>query len=460
MKKQTRVILYGIGLSLLYYLFDAVLDHLIFYEELSFLQVFILNPPIQELYTRLLGITAILILSIIVSRLISVEHEVYKSDETTPAKENLLGHDPELMINLSHQIKSPLNAIIGFSELLKDPKLSEVSKELYTNHIHTSGRIMLELINNIADITKLETGQFTIDKEGFRLNKLMGEIHDEFQKRIKEKGKKDLGFILKTGIQDDNFTLLTDKDKLKQIIANLLENSISFTDEGVIEFGYKQLDDLFLEFYVKDSGYGFSLDKLEMILERFKKVIDSRMQPFDTAALRINLSKHFIKLLGGKLRAESKLGQGSSFYFTIPLSTIEIYTKEDVETEEDVKIHYWKDKLILITEDVESNYIYLKEILNTTNVNILWAKNGREAVDMCKKNKNIDLVLMDILMPEMDGYEAAKLIKKNRPDLPIVAQTAYSLEGEDPDTHKNFDKYMIKPIWSNDLLSILSVYLS
>jgi len=382
----------------------------------------------------------------------------FEEESIKSKNKSLMADDPELLTNLTHQIKSPLNAIIGFSELLKDPKLSKVSKELYINHINSSGRIMLELVNNVADIVKLETGQYSVLNEECKLNTLLESIHTKYQARINNKGKKDLGLILKTGIKDEKFTILTDKNKLTQILSNLLENSIGFTDEGVIEFGYTLPDDAFLEFYVKDSGAGFSLDRLEMILERFKKVVDSRMQPFDTASLRINLTKHFVKLLGGNLRAESQLGQGSSFFFTLPLSTVKVYTEEEVCVEEKFNVHYWKDKRILIAEDVESNYIYLQEILNTTNVDLIWAKNGKEAVEICRENKEIDLVLMDILMPEMDGYEAARLIKKNRPNLPIIAQTAFSIDEQD--AKKIFDHFIIKPIWSNELLNILSRYLS
>jgi signal transduction histidine kinase len=171
---------------------------------------------------------------------------------------------------------------------------------------------------------------------------------------LKERGKKELGFILKTGNKDDHFTILTDQEKLKQIITNLLENSVSFTDEGYIEFGYEQKDDLFLEFYIKDTGSGFSMERLELILERFEKVVDDRMRPFDTAALRINISKHLVKLLGGKLSAKSKLWEGSTFTFTLPLDEVDVHREEEVHVKKEVNIYSWDEKKILIAEDVES----------------------------------------------------------------------------------------------------------
>lgn len=460
MKLQTKIIIYALILSILYWLFDSVIDHLVFYKELSFIQVFITNPPVEALYTRLLGMAAVIILGLLISGILRIDKGSRGITEKPAESKSKLSHDPNLMVNLSHQIKTPLNAIVGFSDLLKDPKLSSESKKIYINHISTSGKYLLELVNNIADITKIETGQLFVNRSGCQVNKLLHEIHSHFEEILKEKGKKEIGLILKTGIKDENFTLLTDQEKLKQILNNLLENSIRLTDEGYIEFGYRQKDDLFLEFYIKDTGSGLSMERLEIIMEHFQKVIDKRMRPFDTAALRINISKHLVRLLGGKLTAESVLWEGSTFTFTLPMNEVEIYLVEDVVTGDEVDTYLWKEKQILIAEDVESNFVYLREILRPTKVQLHWARNGKEAVEICKNNKKIDLVLMDILMPEMDGYEAARQVKQIRPDLPVIAQTAYSLEDDDyKESLKYFDRYMIKPIWSHELLNTLSKFL-
>jgi len=461
MKLQTRIIIFAIILSIVYWVIDAFIDHFVFFKDLSFVQIFITSLPAETLITRLTGMAAIIILGLIISSMLSVDIKFHGITEKQGVSKSKLSHDPNLLINLSNQIRTPLNAIVGFSDLLKDPKLSAESKKNYVNHIYNSGKYMLELANNISDITKIETGQLFVSKSECRVNQLLDQIHSQFSGILKEKGKKEIGLILKTGIKDENFTLLTDQDKLKQILVNLLENAISLTDEGHIEFGYQKKDDLFLEFYVKDTGSGLSMERLEMIMEHFQKVIDKNMRPFDTVALRINISKQLVRLLGGKLTAESKLWEGSTFTFTVPLNEIEVYTKEDVIMEGQVDTYLWKEKQILIAEDVESNFIYLREILRPTEIQIHWARNGKEAVEICKKNNEIDLVLMDILMPEMDGYEAAKIIKKSRPDLPIIAQTAYSLEEEDyQESFKYFNQYMTKPIWSHDLMNTLSGYLA
>ena len=460
MKLQTRIIIYALVLSILYYLFDSVINHFIFNKELTFMQELISGPPDETFYTRIFGMAAIIILGFITSRII-MDH---KRQDRIPGKpeesKKRLSHDPNLIINLFNQIGTPINAIVGFADLLKDPQLSKESKKIYVNHISTSGKYMLELTNNISDITKIETGQLYVCRSECRVNQLLDKIHSQFLKILQERGKKEVGLTLKTGIRDENFTILTDQDRLKQVLVNLLENAISLTDDGYIEIGYKQKDDLFLEFYVKDTGAGLSMERLEMIMDHFQKVIDKRMRPFDTIALRINISKHLVRLLGGKLTGESELWEGSTFTFTLPLNEVRVYAEEDVRMEEKADTYLWKDKQILIAEDVESNYIYLREILRPTKVQLLWAKNGKEAVEICSTNKNIALVLMDILMPEMDGYEAARQIKNSLPELPIIAQTAYSLEEEDlEESLKYFKKYMTKPIWSHDLLNTLSEFL-
>jgi CheY-like chemotaxis protein len=421
--------------------------------------VLIINPPAEIIYSRLTAMAVIIISGLILAGILKFSKNIPVSIDRPEKSEKILAHDPDLMINLSYQIKIPLSAILGFSELLKDPKILDESKKIYLEHIQTSGNYLLELVNSVTDIVKIETGQLIINKSPCRINILLQEIHSKFDGQLKEKGKREIRLILKTGNQDERFTLITDYERLKQVINNLLENSVRFTDEGYIEFGYNKKDDLTIEFYIKDTGAGFSMGRLEMILEQFKTIMDDRMRPFDTAALRINIAKHLVQLLGGQLKADSVLWEGSTFTFTIPLQEVEVYRKEKTK-EPEGKIHLWNDKQILIAEDVESNFIYLRELLNPTQVKIHWAKNGREAVEVCRENKDIRLVLMDILMPEMDGYEAARLIKKGRPDLPVIAQTAYSMEGDEYlESLKYFDNYLTKPIWSHELLNALSKHL-
>ncbi len=464
MKPQSRVLLYSIVLAVLFYVVDSVLDAVLFYKDLDFFQVFITNPPINELYTRLLGVAVIVILGIILPRML-----IINSGNEKPSQKQIhrISSDPTLMVNVSNQIKTPLNAILGFVDLLRDPNLSDISKDLYMDHIGTSGKYLMELINNITDITMIETGQLYIKETECRLNVMLSDLYELYDNLIREYEGKNIAILLKTSVKDNNFIITTDEKRLKQVLVNLLDNAFKFTDEGVIEFGYNLTGNNTLEFYVKDTGAGFSMERLEMIFKQFTKVIDSRMRPFDLASLKINISRHLVKLMGGELQVDSQLGRGSDFRFRL-VTKINFIDRDDasemVETadagQDAAEEQNWTGKQILIAEDVESNFIYLQEILKPTGVEIFWAENGREAVNLCLKNKNYDVVLMDILMPEMDGYEAAKAISEALPDLPIIAQTAYNLdEAEYKDAMNFFSHFLIKPIWSHDLLSTLSKYL-
>ncbi len=462
MKIRDKLIVCAIIIGLSYYVLDAFIDYLLFYEDLSFFQILVLKVPIAELYNRLIGITAILIFGIIISGFMADlqtdRHLTIRKPENV--KDEMI-FDPNLMVKLAHQIRIPMNAIVGFSDLLKDPSLSVQSRQTYINHINSSGKYLLSLITNMVDITRLEMGQLPVNKKNFSLNELMQEIHNDFEKRKKESGRTEVGIVLRKGIREGDFTFHTDPDRLRQVISNLLENALKFTEEGFIEFGYKKPDGNELEFYVKDTGSGFSGERLEVIFKRFRNMSDNQIHPFDSAALRLNIAKNLVCLLGGGMWAESRIGQGSTFRFTISgKSYEEIIEKEKIEKKETGQKN-WKNKTILIAEDIESNFIYLHEILKPTEARLIWAKNGREAVTHCQKNDRIDIVLMDILMPEMDGYEALEKIKGINEDLPVVAQTAYSLEGETDRTQtERFDDYLTKPIWSNHLLSTLGKYLN
>jgi signal transduction histidine kinase len=468
MNPKTKALLISIIFSVFYYIADSIIDATSVYKELSFLEVFITAPPYQELYSRLLGIGLILILAIIIPQFFTD-----KPAWNSPAqRDKKISSDPYLMVGVSNQLRTPLNAIQGFVELLKEPGVTETSKRLYVNHIKTSNNYMLELVNNIADITLIESGGLFLKEQDCDLNDVFTKLYNKYSSAIVEKNKPGLNFVLNS--ENKNLIILVDSVRLEQVIKNLLENSIAFTNKGDVEFGYKFIEDNCFEFFVKDTGSGFSPDRLDMIYNQFDSVIDNRMTPFDIVSLRINLAKHLVKKMGGELKAKSKLNHGSEFSFQLKvdvisnLSEIEEIVEEVVDGAEvilktkDVEENKkWSDKTILIAEDVETNFIYLREILSETGINILWAQNGKIACDLAFTRPEIDLILMDILMPEMDGMEAVKIIKKKLPELPVIAQTAYHLdEKEFNDAMQYFSKYLIKPIWTNDLLRALAEILT
>lgn len=472
MNSKNKVILYAILIAIILYILDATIYYLLFNDEDTFLQVFITAVPLFEVYNRLLMFVGVIIFGFIVSGFISdlsLENEFLKHQPGRGSMPSKM--DSEFVFSLSHQIRTPLSAIIGFSELLKDPNISAQSRQTYINYIHSSGNYLLQFINNLVDITKIEANELEINKSDFDVNDVLNTLFKNYNEKKLEMGREKVELKLESSIASKSLRVNTDKERLKQVLTNLLENAFKHTEEGIIEIGYRLIDDSLLEFYVKDTGQGFSMDRLEIIFNRYKKLSDNHNQPFDGVALRLTISKSLVKLLGGDIWANSKVGKGATFYFTLPFNVIEGQSLTKIEkpevvqdTESDDNKEPEKADLsnntILIAEDVESNYIYLQELLRQTNAKLIWAQNGEEAVKEIKTNPDVDLVLMDILMPEMDGYEASKQIKKLRSELPIIAQTAYSLEGgRDNSDLVNFDDYLIKPIWSPQLMAIILKYI-
>ncbi len=220
-----------------------------------------------------------------------------------------------------------------------------------------------------------------------------------------------------------------------------------------------------LRFYVKDTGIGFPESKKDFIFERFHKIEDQKVKLYEGAGLGLAISKNLVKLLGGEMWAESESGKGSTFYFTLPYKPVHA-VQEDIDVKDKITkdisgrtIYLWKDKVILIAEDDENNYSFIKEVLTNTCVQLIRAENGQEAVEICRSDKNIDLVLMDVKMPLMDGYTATKSIKSFRKNLPVIALTAYAGEIEKEDSRKaGCDDYLSKPVKSVDLLALINKY--
>ncbi len=462
MNAKNKVLLYGLIIGVLGYIIEALISYSLFSVDRTFLQILITAVPLNELYSRVLLFAAVMILAFIMTGVINdMSFEVdFLKRRTSAGKEA----KPEISFisSLSYQIRTPLNAIVGFSELLKDPNLSIQSKQTYINHIHSSGNYLLQLISNLSDIARIETGQLAVRKEETALNLLLEELFRHFEEQKKEMGRADIALVLKKSVKDEHFSILTDKDRLRQIMSNLIENAIKQTEEGMVEFGYRMTDDQTLELFVKDTGTGYSKERLEVLLSRNEKLTGHENHPFDSAALILMITRNLVKLLGGDFRAESKSGQGATFSFILPFKEVEYHGEPRQQGAGTMRPRdrEWSGKTVLIAEDVESNFIYLQELLRPTGLKLQWAKNGQEAVDLVKKIKTIDLVLMDILMPEMDGYEATRIIKSLRPQLPVIAQTAYSLESErDKAEAVNFDDYLIKPIWSPQLMSAMEKFL-
>ncbi len=258
---------------------------------------------------------------------------------------------------------------------------------------------------------------------------------------------------MRTTLPDNEAIIITDATKLTQILNNLISNALKFTHKGYIKFGYA-LKNSQLEFYVEDAGMGIPLDMQNVIFTRFRQVETTNEQLFGGSGIGLSISKAYVELLGGKIWLESELGKGSKFYFTIPYIKANHNISPNIPAVKESDFEFKSKKTLLIAEDDHSNFMFLKELLSNTGINIIRTENGIEAVEQCKSNPHIDLVLMDLKMPKMDGYEATKLIKEFKPNLPIIALTAYST---DADRKKALacgcSDFISKPIKRDNLLS-------
>jgi PAS domain S-box-containing protein len=358
--------------------------------------------------------------------------------------------------NISHEIRTPLNAIIGFSGFLEQPDLSEADRKEYINIIFQSNNQLLSIINDILNISQIETGQVTLKYNDVNINLIIRNLYLQFHL---EAEKKNIELRTKTVFPDEISILLTDKDKLIQIISNLLSNAIKFTNEGYVEFGYYYNGDNLI-FFIKDSGIGISENEQFRIFERFYQVDKAVSRRYGGTGLGLSISKAYAELLGGKLWVESVLGAGSTFYCSIP------YKKGKYEanctnpnTDFVIESQHSSSK-ILVAEDDDFSYSLLYAIFKPLGYEIVRAIDGRSAIELCKSDKDIALVLMDIKMPVVDGYEATYEIKKFRPEIKVIVQTACAHPADRTRAfEKGCDEYFVKPFNRKLIVSIVEKYL-
>ncbi|MAD97960.1 MAG: hypothetical protein CMB99_11600 [Flavobacteriaceae bacterium] len=361
----------------------------------------------------------------------------------------------EFLNNLSHEVRTPMNGILGFSNLLSNRNLTDEKRDYFVKIIQNSSKQLLQILNDILEISTLETKQVEIKESEFNINEVLMEIFSIFNLKVKEK---QLALYVKKSLPDNACNIITDKSKLIKILSNLVENAIKYTNEGFVEFGYNILNELII-FYVKDTGIGIAKENFEMIFERFSQEDKFYSQKTGGLGLGLSISKEHATLLNGYITLESEKGKGSTFYLSIPHKS-KIDLSKKIPTNE-----YSADGSfnILIAEDEDVNYLYLEALFEEEmdgTYNLFHAKNGKEAVDICENNNNINLVLMDIKMPVMGGYEATNLIKEKKPDLPIIFQTAYSLSTDIQDAFDHgCDDFIAKPINKADFFRVVYKYL-
>jgi len=378
------------------------------------------------------------------------------------------------LANMSHEIRTPMNGILGFSELLKTPGLTGNQQEEYIGIIEKSGKRMLNIINDIIDISKIEAGLMKIDSKETNINEQVEFIFTFFKPEVEAKGLK---FSYNCGLPAKNAWLKTDREKLYSILTNLVKNAIKYTPSGSIDLGYdlisnSQADNTplqtpmgttqtkMLQFYVKDTGIGIPADRQQAIFDRFVQADIDDKNALQGAGLGLSITKAYVEMLGGTIRVESNEDHGSTFYFTLPYVAA---TEEPMEGTHDSMADITKlqtEKLkILIAEDDGASEVLLSIHIKDFSSEILKAQTGFEAVDLCRSHPDIDLILMDIQMPDLNGYEATKLIRQFNKDVIIIAQTAFGLHGDkEKALEAGCNDYIPKPIDAQVLKELLFKY--
>ena len=354
------------------------------------------------------------------------------------------------LANMSHEIRTPLNAIVGFSHLMTIADNAEDEK-LYSDIINQNSEILLQLINDILDLAKIEAGTLEYIRYPMDLGELCRNVYEMHKDRVQT------GVVLILDNKDTSLIINEDQNRIMQVVTNLITNAIKFTFKGEIRFGFEVREE-YIDFYVKDTGMGISEEKIKMIFERFVK-LNTFVQG---TGLGLAICRVIVEKLGGEITAESKLNEGSTFRFTIPYKA----GKKIPESGKAMKCpesgstgprKVLQRRTVLVAEDVDSNFLLLKTLLGK-RCNLLWAKNGEDAVNQFKEHQP-DLILMDIKMPHMDGLEATRLIRSYSKEVPIVALTAFAFESDkDRAIEAGCDDFLTKPVSQNALEKVLDKY--
>ena len=356
------------------------------------------------------------------------------------------------LANISHEIRTPMNGILGFSALLKEPHLTGEEQEEYLDLIEQSGQRMLNLINDLIDISRIEAGETKLQITPTTVNKVLHDLYAFFMPAI---SNKKLQLHCTLGLPDNESIIDTDSGKLAQILTNLIQNALKFTRTGTIDFGYTRQGTT-LEFYVTDTGIGIPDDMQQKIFDRFHQVDNTLTRNHEGSGLGLSISKAYVAMLGGTFKVKSTEGTGSTFSFNIPFNPV--HTQPSVSgTQHSVLSTQHSEHCILIVEDDEVSTLLLKKNLKGENITMLCAENGLEAVEVVQQHPEINLVLMDLKMPIMNGFEATKLIKHQRPELPVIAQSAFtSKEDKEKAKEAGCDNFITKPISKSELLDMMA----
>ncbi|MBN1182706.1 MAG: response regulator [Bacteroidales bacterium] len=388
--------------------------------------------------------------------------DLIKAKEKAEESDNLKS---AFLANLSHELRTPMNAIIGFSNLLNDDDLDSTQKKEYIDIIDQNGVALVKLIDDIIDISQIEANQLVINNKPFSISQLIKDLYTFYERQRIHLDKNNIEFSYLIPENCENLQITSDHLRLRQILINLLDNAFKFTKEGKITFGFDLITNNLsksLLFFVVDTGIGIEKENHELIFTRFRKVQSNDDKVlYGGSGLGLAICKSLVELMDGEISLASIPGKGSRFTFSIPLEKsgskpISIFNDKQSLTSNSPN---WKGRNIIVAEDEETNFKFIEAALKRTEVNLLRAMNGKEVLKLCDDTPKIDVILMDIRMPEMDGYEATRKIKKLNKNIPIIAQTAYARENERKEVFEvGCDDYIAKPYKAEELLQIINKF--
>ena len=373
------------------------------------------------------------------------------------------------LANMSHELRTPMNGIMGFADMLDEPDITESKRKSYIKIINDSCRKLLSIVNDILDISMLETGQVNVTDEEVRVNDVLMDVYSFFKPGVNETN---VAFYTSAPLPDNQAVIRSDPTRLRQILNSLTDNAIKFTHRGHIRIGYK-VKDGDIVFYVEDTGIGIPEHLHDTIFERFRQADVEYTRQYGGTGLGLTITKNLVELLGGTIWLKSTPGRGSIFYFDLPAEIEHPTTRslpeaagdahgtdstaqgEPAHTKEEAAL-----PTVLVAEDDAINFLYIENLLRRRDITVIHAKNGKDAVDAVRQDPKIGLVLMDIKMPVMNGYEATEQIQAMRPELPVVALTAFAMpEDMSNAKERGFSGYIPKPFEQATLESTLDKFL-
>lgn len=361
------------------------------------------------------------------------------------------------LANMSHEIRTPMNAIMGFSTLLQREQISIEKRKHYTQIIRNRSEDLLNIINDILDISKIEAGQIEIHEEELSLTGMLNDLQEEFGQKLNEMPGHAVDFKLLSAKDAGDETIMADSLRVRQVMSNLLDNALKFTREGHVHFGYRKLKDK-LELFVEDTGIGIPLHKQQNIFERFRQAEESTTRKYGGNGLGLAISKALVEMMGGKIGLTSEEDRGSRFFFTLPY-TPAMMKPAKKEDKPEVKIKALNNKRILVVEDDAKSQEYLRIVLEMEGANLVFASSGADALVLFESDPKFNIILMDIQLPDIDGYEVTRRIRKEDKSIPIIAQTAFAMtEDMEKCQAAGCTDFLSKPIRAEHLVEMMLRY--